>query len=191
MIEMKTILSFDYLPNLYGPYYVTEEGYKAGMDGTFDYSNHYVTSTHEYDAHRFKDDNEAHEFIERLLGKFGELDLNLLHVHDSKANDVNPRKGESKEDFISRFMSETKHEYPDRKQRLAVAYSYWRNAKDAIDPNETLDMLIAEEEKAISEYNDAIKQFSLFANKQIMDTLIHIRDEEIEHKQMLERIKNL
>ena len=44
-------------------------------------------------------------------------------------SDVNPRKGESKEDFISRFMSETKSEYPDEKQRLAVAYSYWNKRK--------------------------------------------------------------
>lgn len=42
-----------------------------------------------------------------------------------KIKDINPRKGESKEDFISRFMKETKEEYPNYKQRLAVAYSYW------------------------------------------------------------------
>lgn len=47
-------------------------------------------------------------------------------------NDVEPRKNESKEDFISRFMSETKEEYPDEKQRLAVAYSYW-NKKNVDD----------------------------------------------------------
>lgn len=40
-------------------------------------------------------------------------------------NEVYPNKGESKEDFISRFMSVTKDEYPDRKQRYAVALSYW------------------------------------------------------------------
>ncbi len=42
-----------------------------------------------------------------------------------KLRDVEPRKGESKQNFISRFMRETKSEYPDYKQRLAVAYSYW------------------------------------------------------------------
>lgn len=49
-------------------------------------------------------------------------------------NDVNPREGESKEDFIARFMSETKAEYPDEKQRLAVAYSYWekKHPKDSL-----------------------------------------------------------
>lgn len=49
-------------------------------------------------------------------------------------HDVDPHEGESKEDFISRFMSETKEEYPDDKQRLAVAYSYWekKHPKDSL-----------------------------------------------------------
>lgn len=50
----------------------------------------------------------------------------------SRLQDVEPNKDESKEDFIARFMSETKEEYPDEKQRYAVANSYWerRNLKD-------------------------------------------------------------
>lgn len=40
-------------------------------------------------------------------------------------NEVYPNKGESKKDFISRFMSVTKDEYPDQKQRFAIANSYW------------------------------------------------------------------
>lgn len=44
-------------------------------------------------------------------------------------NEVYPNKGESKKDFISRFMSATKDEYPDTKQRYAVALSYW-NKRD-------------------------------------------------------------
>lgn len=59
-----------------------------------------------------------------------------ISFFDSKSvKDVKPRKGESKEDFISRFMEETKEEYPDQKQRLAVAYSYWerRNKKSTKD----------------------------------------------------------
>ena len=46
-------------------------------------------------------------------------------------NEVYPNKGESKKDFIARFMSVTKDEYPDIKQRYAVALSYWdrRNKK--------------------------------------------------------------
>ena len=50
---------------------------------------------------------------------------------EDAVNEVYPNKGESKEDFIKRFMSVTKDEYPDRKQRYAVANSYWerRNKK--------------------------------------------------------------
>ena len=43
--------------------------------------------------------------------------------------DIKPKKGETEEEFISRFMKATKAEYPDKKQRLAVAYSYWENRK--------------------------------------------------------------
>ena len=39
--------------------------------------------------------------------------------------EIYPNKGESKKDFIARFMSATKDEYPDTKQRYAVALSYW------------------------------------------------------------------
>ena len=42
-----------------------------------------------------------------------------------RLKEVYPNKGESKKDFISRFMSVTKKEYPDTKQRLAIANSYW------------------------------------------------------------------
>lgn len=41
-------------------------------------------------------------------------------------NEIYPNKGESEKDFISRFMSVTKDEYPDVKQRYAVAKSYWK-----------------------------------------------------------------
>jgi len=37
-----------------------------------------------------------------------------------------PNKGESRKDFIARFMSKHKEEFPDIKQRLAVAFSQWR-----------------------------------------------------------------
>ena len=63
-----------------------------------------------------------------------------------KLKEVYPNKGESKKDFISRFMKITADEYPDTKQRYAVALSYWKrrdkneayntqdvNGKDVID----------------------------------------------------------
>ena len=42
-----------------------------------------------------------------------------------------PRKGESKEDFIKRYMSsdEAKKDFPDEKQRYAVALSTWKKSK--------------------------------------------------------------
>ena len=67
-----------------------------------------------------------------------ELDYRLSELNESlstdgkQLNEVYPNKGESKKDFISRFMSVTKDEYPDNKQRYAVALSYWdrRNKKN-------------------------------------------------------------
>lgn len=49
-------------------------------------------------------------------------------------NEVYPQKGETKSDFINRFMRATAREYPDVKQRYAVAQSYWnrRNLNEAI-----------------------------------------------------------
>lgn len=48
-----------------------------------------------------------------------------------------PSKEESKQDYISRFMdsSEAKKDFPDYKQRLAVAYSMWnrRNKKKVVN----------------------------------------------------------
>lgn len=111
---------------------------------------------------------------------------------DTRVLDIKPHKGESKEDFISRFMSETKEEYPDNKQRLAVAYSYWKNAKDSndVDVDKELDSLIADEEEAIDEYNKAIKKFE--SDKELMymcrefEKIIH--DEE-EHIRILKGLK--
>lgn len=47
----------------------------------------------------------------------------------------NPKSGESKQDFISRFMSseEAKRDYPDQDQRLAVAYSKFETRKENMD----------------------------------------------------------
>lgn len=61
---------------------------------------------------------------EDLINEYNETSIN-----DKKFKDIYPNKYERKEDFISRFMKETKEEYPDYKQRLAVAYSYWNKSK--------------------------------------------------------------
>lgn len=52
-----------------------------------------------------------------------------------------PNEGEKLQAFISRFMSSEamKAEYPDHKQRLAVAYSTWRDSgRSAPTPENTL-----------------------------------------------------
>ena len=58
-------------------------------------------------------------------------DFNIKEFVSDSINDVEPRADESKDEFIARFMKETEGEYPDEKQRLAVAYSYW-NKKDSV-----------------------------------------------------------
>ena len=55
--------------------------------------------------------------------------LNAMNAQIS-LNENAKEEGEKEDEFISRFMSATKNEYPDQKQRLAVAYSYWRAAHD-------------------------------------------------------------
>ena len=72
------------------------------------------------------------------------------HKPCSTINEIYPDKGESKEDFISRFMSATKDEYPDEKQRLAVAYSYWdrkdRKNEDMNTDNQSVEQEITQED---------------------------------------------
>jgi len=71
----------------------------------------------------------------------------LNETKESKLNEVYPHKDESKKDFISRFMKTTKSEYPDIKQRYAVAMSYW-DRKDEIleeDLNTISDTLTIED----------------------------------------------
>lgn len=49
-----------------------------------------------------------------------------------------PNKGETRAKFISRFMSEMKNEYPDHKQRLAIAFDQWRAAGHSASRQKTL-----------------------------------------------------
>lgn len=62
---------------------------------------------------------------------------------ENTLNEVYPNKGESKEDFISRFMKETKSEYPNIKQRYAIALSYWNKKNLKEDFKTDLDLYIA------------------------------------------------
>lgn len=79
--------------------------------------------------------------------------LEFCNIVDS-IKDVNPRAGESKSDFIARFMNETKSEYPDEKQRYAVANSYWeRKGKDSVH-----DKLIEPSPQIRQEFENGMKQ---------------------------------
>ena len=112
----------------------------------------------------FDDEDELYFFINNSFNRKDELFDALKKVFDSyyerrdftirdnKIKDVNPRKGESKADFISRFMEETVEEYPDNKQRLAVAYSYWnrKNKKSTKDSIE--DELLSIKNKIMQKY---------------------------------------
>ena len=75
-------------------------------------------------------------------------------VASTKVKDVKPRKGERKKEFLSRFMSETAKEYPDEKQRFAVANSYWERAHDSVN------RLPKEDKKRLSNYFDMISTFT-------------------------------
>lgn len=87
-------------------------------------------------------------------------------------NEVYPLKGESKSDFINRFMRVTAKEYPDVKQRYAVAYSYWDNRdrkklKESSNSSETsrTDIFDFIESKVLHEsvHNTASKAIALIS----------------------------
>lgn len=48
---------------------------------------------------------------------------------------LKPKKDETKKDFISRFMKDenSKKEFPNVKQRIAVAYSQWKKINESIN----------------------------------------------------------
>ena len=76
-------------------------------------------------------------------------------------NEVYPNKDESKKDFINRFMSVTKDEYPDRKQRYAVALSYWNRRNENLT-EEKIAYLSKEHIDAINNrYKDYYKNYSI------------------------------
>lgn len=67
------------------------------------------------------------KFVEPVLKKLG---IRNYEFHPT-VGDVQPKKGEKEDEFVGRFMSETKEEYPDQKQRYAVAKSYWSRKNDS------------------------------------------------------------
>lgn len=82
------------------------------------------------------------ECVEKVLNNI----KNGNYLLDS-INDVEPRSGESKEDFIKRFMSETVNEYPDEKQRYAVALKYWKGKDSMKDTIKDAEFTLNKNEK--------------------------------------------
>ncbi len=68
----------------------------------------------------------------------------------------NPSKGETQSDFVSRFMSndQMKKDYPESKQRLAVAYSQWRRRNSKKEATmEAVDLVNQDFEFVIKQVN--------------------------------------
>ena len=108
----KTILSWGWEKGYNGGHYYVEKAYKIS-----DTDELYQTEFHRI----YATEQDAKRAYNRYRLKKESCDETL--------NEVYPNKGESKKDFISRFMSVTKDEYPDTKQRYAVALSYWDRRK--------------------------------------------------------------
>lgn len=72
-----------------------------------------------------KDPVVAEAFYSELEAAGIKLENTSYNESKESLNEVYPNKGESKKDFINRFMRATSKEYPDVKQRYAVANSYW------------------------------------------------------------------
>lgn len=118
--------------------------------------------------------------------------------------EIYPNKGESKKDFISRFMSATKDEYPDEKQRIAVAYSYWdrrdkkedmKVIKEEVQEDTTpterglssvLSDLIKAQWDIVDQYNSAIATFEYEEYNDYLDTLKDLVADETANIGMLE-----
>lgn len=64
-------------------------------------------------------------FLDEMLKEEGLYESFYEDENKESLNEVYPNKGENKKDFINRFMRATSKEYPDVKQRYAIANSYW------------------------------------------------------------------
>lgn len=129
-----------------------------------------------------------------------------MKVVRKKITEIYPNKGESKKDFISRFMSATKDEYPDEKQRIAVAYSYWdrkdkkedmKVIKEEVQEDTTpterglssvLNDLIKAQWDIVDQYNSAIATFEYEEYNDYLDTLKDLVADETANIGMLESL---
>lgn len=111
---------------------------------------------------RFVDKTKITEDIDREMSNEYDSEGNQLTKAQAVLKEVYPNKGESKKDFIARFMSVTKNEYPDVKQRYAVANSYWerRNKKRVNESNDA-------DSQSIIAYHSSPNKFTKFDKKYI------------------------
>lgn len=117
-------------------FYMNKDGY-----ADFTYYLDYATKFDTYEEAKerldgFQTDWEDMYKIVDLSAYNPVPEVSLDDVDDVYIEDIEPKKGEKKEDFLQRFMKETAEEYPDTKQRYAVANSYWerKSAKDDLAP---------------------------------------------------------
>lgn len=85
-----------------------------------------------------KDDEEAKTLKERAAAMFGmevDKDGNLKEQPVLKPL-PKPTAGQTQEQFVSACMASLNSEYPDEKQRAAICYSQWTEAKKAEAPPE-------------------------------------------------------
>ena len=93
---------------------------------------------------------------------------------DVRVLDVKPKKGEKKKEFLQRFMKETEKEYPDEKQRYAVANSYWerKKIKDAESIVEIKDKEVEKEEVVEDKTKKEVVTFTIQTfKKEALDDL--------------------
>lgn len=107
---------YDRLMDITNAYWSVEEMEKEGYDSAIYEEDNLVYYM------LFNPAQQAKIVKEEYVGK---------ELKEETIVEVYPNKGESKKDFIKRFMKVTKDEYPDVKQRYAVSLSYWnrRNKK--------------------------------------------------------------
>lgn len=109
-------------------------------------------------ANKYATIEEAQDWADYTYGRNWQETCEIINIDDFKngvnVQDVEPKKGENKDDFIARFMSETKEEYPDNKQRYAIALSYWDRRKKVKDSEMVID---TNEEKAEEKTIEEIK----------------------------------
>lgn len=165
---------------------------------TSDVSNDYDLSKFKYNLKELQDiedallDIDASESLSKTINQEKNLKRSgrgLDEHNDNKLNEIYPNKGESKKDFIARFMSATKDEYPDTKQRYAVALSYWKRRNEELlegkrkkfnpksyKTKEEVEKAIAEYEQKLSD--DSVPSIVLASIEGILEKL-HARYDEL------------